>query len=150
MGLIDFFYASDGSKVSIPKYLRKKEQKLQRLRRRPAKAKKGTRQYRKILKAIQKCHYRAKCQRNDFLHKQANELLTRSDTIFYEKLAVKNMIRRPKPKQDEENGEYLSNGASAKVGLNKSIADAGWGRFFEFFRYKSEELCKKVVSAPPQ
>ncbi|MFK5954728.1 MAG: transposase, partial [Desulfobacterium sp.] len=63
MGLIDFFYASDGSKVSIPKYLRKKEKQLQRLQRRLSKAKKGTKKYRKILKALQKCHYRVKCQR---------------------------------------------------------------------------------------
>ncbi|MBF0257984.1 MAG: transposase [Desulfamplus sp.] len=59
------------------------------------------------------------------------------------------MIRRPKPKQDQETGEYLPNGASAKAGLNKSIADAGWGRFFEFLRYKAEELCKQVVPVPP-
>jgi len=59
------------------------------------------------------------------------------------------MIRRPKPKQDEKTGEYLPNGASAKAGLNKSIADAGWGRFFEFLRYKAEELCKQVVPVPP-
>lgn len=149
MGLIDFFYASDGSQVSIPKYFRKKEKQLQRLQRRLTKSKKGTKQYRKILKAIQKCHYRVKCQRNDFLHKKANELLSKSGTIFHEKLAVKNMIRRPKPKQDEETGEYLPNGASAKAGLNKSIGDAGWGRFFEFLRYKSEVLCKQVVSVPP-
>ncbi len=59
------------------------------------------------------------------------------------------MIRRPKPKQDETTGEYLPNGASAKSGLNKSIADAGWGRFFEFLHYKAEELCKRVISIPP-
>jgi putative transposase len=59
------------------------------------------------------------------------------------------MVRRPKPKQDEETGKYLPNGASVKVGLNKSIANAGWGRFFDLLRYKSEGLCKRGVSVPP-
>ena len=149
MGLIDFFYASDGSKVSIPKYLRKKEKQLQRLQRWLSKAKKGSKQYRKRLKALQKCHYRVKCQRNDFLHKRANELLNKSDTLFHEKLTIKNMIRRPKPKQNEETGEYLPNGACAKAGLNKSIADAGWGRFFEFLHYKAMALFKQVIPVPP-
>jgi len=59
------------------------------------------------------------------------------------------MIRRPKPKQNEETGEYLPNGACAKAGLNKSIADAGWGRFFEFLHYKAMALCKQVIPVPP-
>jgi len=149
MGLIDFFYASDGSQVSVPGYFRKKEKQLQRLQRRLSESSKGTNKYRKILKTLQKCHYRVKCQRNDFLHKEANRLLSRSDTIFHEKLEIRNMIRRPRPKQDEATGEYLPNGASAKSGLNKSIADAGWGRFFEFLHYKAGELCKRVVPVPP-
>jgi putative transposase len=59
------------------------------------------------------------------------------------------MIRRPRPKQDEKTREYLLNGASAKAGLNKSIADAGWSRFFEFLRSISEELYKQIVPVPP-
>jgi putative transposase len=56
-------------------------------------------------------------------------LLKKSGTIFHEKLVVKNMIRRPRPKQDEKTREYLPNDASAKAGLNKSIADVDWIRF---------------------
>lgn len=35
------------------------------------------------------------------------------------------MFRRAKPKQDET-GNFVPNGQSAKSGLNKSIADTGW------------------------
>lgn len=150
MGLIDFYYTSDGSQEPVPQYLRKKEKQLQRLQRRLSKAPKGTKKYLKLLKALQKCHYRIKCQRNDFLHKKANQLLDASDTIFHEKLNVRNMIRRPKPKMDEETGKYLPNNASAKAGLNKSIADAGWSRFFGILQYKGKELCKQIISVPPQ
>jgi putative transposase len=49
------------------------------------------------------------------------------------------MSRRPKPKPDPENpGQYLPNGASAKTGLNKSIADVSWSMFRNFLTYKAE------------
>ncbi|GBC60408.1 transposase [Desulfonema ishimotonii] len=149
LGLIDFFYASDGSHVPVPKHLRKKEKQLRRLQRRLAKAEKRSEKYYKILKAVRKCHYRIKCRRSDFLHKTASDLLKKSGLIFYEDLRIANMIRRPRPKQDED-GKYLPNNASAKAGLNKSLADAGWGRFIEILKYKSRRLGKKTLAVPPQ
>ena len=148
LGLIDFLYASDGSHIPVPKHLRKKEKQLQRLQQRLSKAKKRSREYYKILKALQKCHYRVKCQRNDFLHKTANGLLTKSDSIVHEDLKISNMLRRPKPKQDED-GKYLPNNATAKAGLNKSIADAGWGRFLDILKYKTSQFGKNLVAVPP-
>jgi putative transposase len=44
-------------------------------------------------------------------------------------MQIMNLVKRPKPKQDKETGQYLSNGAAAKAGLNKSIVDAGWSQF---------------------
>lgn len=58
--------------------------------------------------------------------------------VFHEGLTIKNMVRKPKARQDKE-GKYMPNGASAKAGLNKSILDAGWGRFFLSLKYKSIE-----------
>ena len=149
MGLIDFYYDSNGDQVTIPKHYRQKEKQLKRLQRRLSRAKKGTKRYLKLLGALQKCHYRVRCQRNDFLHKHANDLLLKSDVIFHEDLAIKNMVRRPKPKQDDETGGYVPNGASAKAGLNKSIGDAGWGSFFTFLTYKATYLGKQVIPVPP-
>jgi putative transposase len=65
----------------MPKFFRKKEKQLQRLQRR-SKAKKDTKQYQKILKDLEKCHYRVKSQRNDFLHKKTNELLKNQTQSF--------------------------------------------------------------------
>lgn len=148
MGLIDFFHTSDGDTVPVPKYLRKKEKQLKRLQRRLSKAEKRTPKRLKILHALQKCHYRIKCRRNDFLHKQANHLLSISDCICREDLSIQNMVRRPKPKPDGEGG-YLPNCASAKAGLNKSISDVGWFKFFEIMRYKAEVFGKNIIPVPP-
>ena len=149
MGLENFLYTSNGDQVDPPKYFRKREKQLKRLQRRLAKAKKRSPKYFRILRAIQKCHYRIKCQRTDFLHKQANALLATSDIIFHEDLSIRNMIRRPKPKPDG-NGGYLPNGAAAKSGINKSIADVGWHRFFEIMRYKADALGKIFFPVPPE
>ncbi len=150
MGLTAFVHTSGGDSFPAHKYLRRLEEKLQRLQRRLSNATRRTPQYRKFLRALRKCHHRIKCQRNDFLHKLANGLLPRYDLLFIEDLKVANMSRRPKPKQDEETGKYLPNNASAKAGLNKSILDAGWGRFFQILRYKAEALCKSVVAVSPR
>ena len=148
LGLKDFLYTSNDTHVPVPKYLRAKEKQLKRLQRRLSEATKRSKQYYKILKALQKCHYRIKCRRNDFLHKTANALLNTSDSIFHEALKIQNMTRKPKPKQDED-GAYVPNGASAKAGLNKSIADAGWGQFLDILKYKTLETGKALLAVPP-
>ncbi|HPZ08567.1 MAG TPA: transposase [Candidatus Eremiobacteraeota bacterium] len=136
MGLIDFYYGSDGSHVEVPKYLRKSEKKLQNLQRRFNNEEKRTKRWYKLLKSLQKVHYKVRSQREDFLHKEANRLLKDFDIIIYEDLNIQGLKRRPKPKQDE-GGKYLPNGASAKSGLNKSISDVSWGKFFEILKYKA-------------
>ena len=113
-----------------------------------SKAAKRSKKYYKILLAIQKCHYRIRCRRSDFLHKTANNLLATSDAVFHEDLNIKNMIRKPEPKQNED-GTYIQNGASAKAGLNKSIADAGWGQFLSILTYKAVETGKILLAVPP-
>jgi putative transposase len=149
LGLNDFYYDSDGNSIATPKHLRKSEMKLAKLQRKLAKAPKRTTKYLKILRAIWKCHYRIKCQRNDFLHKAANDLLSKADVIVVEKLNIKNMTKKPKTKKDPDSDGFLSNGASAKAGLNKSISDAGWGKFLTFLKYKADLLGKQVVSVNP-
>jgi putative transposase len=61
-----------------------------------------------------------------------------------------NMSKRPKPKQDEETGQYLPNGASAKAGLNKSIHDAGWSQFVTICTYKAAYAGGRVVQVDPK
>lgn len=149
LGVTDFLYASDGSSVKAPKFFRKLQDKLARLQRKFSQAPKRSKRWYKLLYAIQKCHFRIRCQRSDFLHKTANSLLNKSDIIIHEKLNISNMSCRPKPKQDES-GEFIPNGASQKAGLNKSINDAGWGNFLTILKYKSIERGKQTISVDPR
>ena len=155
LGLIDFYYGSDGNHVPVPKYFRKNEKKLKRLQRKFQKIRDEYRgkekplKYHKILKSIQKVHYRIRSQREDFIHKEANRLLRNYDIIIHEDLNIKNMNRRPKPKQDE-NGKYLPNRAGIKAGLNKSINDAGWYKFTQILKYKALVMGKTVIAIDPK
>jgi len=76
--------------------------------------------------------------------------VTQYQTIVFEKLQPANMSNRPKPKQDEETGQYLPNGASAKAGLNKSIRDAGWGQFQQITVNKAECAGSHVLFVSPK
>src|SRR6266487_1905244 len=83
-------------------------------------------------------------------HKEAHKLVSKYQTIAFEKLAPSNMSKRPKAKQDEETGQYLPNGASAKAGLNKSIHDAGWGQFQQICVNKAECAGSRILFVSPK
>lgn len=149
MGLNDFVYTSGGLSEPLPKFYRKREKHLAKVQRKLSKAKKRSARYYKLLKAVQKAHYRVKMQRQEFHHQVANWLLKHYDLIVIEDLAIKNMIRKAKPKQDEE-GNFTRNGRKAKSGLSKSIANAGWYSFRVILENKAKELGKVVVAIAPQ
>ena len=85
--------------------------------------KRGSHRREKARRLVAKAYRKIRNQRRDFLHKQSRKLVNQYQTIMFEDVQTENLVKRPKPKQDE-NGEYLPNGASAKTGLNKSITDA--------------------------
>jgi putative transposase len=122
---------------------------LQKLQRRFSKAEKYTPRWYRLLRALGKAHAKVRRKRHDFLHKESNKLLDRTDGIVCEDLKIAHMTRRPKPKQDES-GAYLPNGATAKGGLNTSILDAGWGLFVRMLGYKATERGKQIIAVSPQ
>ena len=99
------------------------QQRLQRARR-------GGNNRRAKRETVAARHRKIANQRKDFHHKLARRLVESYDVLVVEDLQIANMVRRAKPVPDpEQPGQYLANGARAKSGLNRSISDAGWGRF---------------------
>jgi putative transposase len=115
----------------------------------PSRKKRGSKRRKKAWKRVGKIHRKVANQRKDFLHKESRKLLTRYQTIVFERLAPANMSRRAKPKKDEETGTFLPNGASAKSGLNTSIRDAGWAQFVQHCQNKAEEAGSRVLLVDP-
>lgn len=149
LGLLHFATLSDGSTIENPRYLRHAEKKLERLQQAFSRKKRGSHRRKKAGKLVGKAHRKVANQRRDFLHKASRKLVDAYGMIVFEELQITNMSKRPKPKQDE-NGTYLPNGAAAKSGLNKSIADAGWSMFQQFCAYKAEEAGRTVLFVNPK
>ena len=149
LGLLHFATLSDGSTIENPRYYRKAERKLERLQQALARKKRGSTRRRKAVKQVAKAHKKVANQRKDFLHKASRQLVNTYGLIFFEELQPANMSKRPKPKQDEQ-GNYVPNGAAAKGGLNKSIVDAGWAMFQQFCIYKAANAGREVLFVNPR
>jgi len=67
----------------------------------------------------------------------------------FEDLKIKNMTKRPKPKQDA-NGKWLRNGAAAKAGLNRAILGSAWGQVADYTQYKALRAGKLLIKVAPQ
>jgi putative transposase len=150
LGLVHFATFSDANTIENPRHMRQSEQKLRKLQEALARKKRGSKRRRKATQPVGKVHRHIRNQRKDFHHKEARKLVTRYQTIVFEKLQPANMSKRPKPKQDETTRQYLPNGASAKAGLNKSILDAGWGMFQQICKNKAECAGSRVLFVSPK
>lgn len=133
LGIVSFLTVSDGVHVANPRHARKAaatlevaQQALSRFPRR--KAKDRTRNHRRAVDTVAQLHGKVRRQRLDHAHKTALGLVREHDFIAHEDLKIRNMSKAPAAKPDPaQPGSFLPNGAASKAGLNRSIADAGWG-----------------------
>jgi putative transposase len=85
----------------------------------------------------------------DFQYKTAHKLVRSGKKFFFhEELNLKGLTKRNTPKQDEQ-GNYLPNGQSAKSGLNKSWLDAAFGQFFSILGHIAGKAGTLVVAKNP-
>jgi putative transposase len=150
LGITHFAALSNGEFIEAPRHYRKAEKKLKKLQEALSRKKRSSHRRKKAVQAVARVHRKLRNQRRDFAHKASRKLVNRYQIIVLEELQTKNLLRRPKPKQDEETGHYLPNGASAKAGLNKSIADAGWGMFTEILQVKAACAGRVVAFVDPK
>ena len=129
IGLIDFYVASDNTKIVAPKFLRKAERKLKSAQRKVSRRKKGSNRRKKAITKLGKQHKKVADTRRDFHFKTANNLLKVYDVVAVEKLNVKGMVR--------------------SLHLGKSINDAGWSQFVTILTNKAVNAGLKVIAVNP-
>ena len=149
LGINSFAVLSDGTFIENPRMYPNVEENIKEAHKKIARRKKGSHRRNRAKKELSRLYRKARNRRKYFLHKQSKKLAKNHRTLVFEDLQIDHMTKRPKPKQDEETGQYLPNGAAAKGGLNKSILDAGWGAFITMCSHKAEEAGGNVVKVAP-
>lgn len=129
VGISALLTTSDGAKVEHPAFYRAGQQKLRRLQRRLARAKRGSHNWGRALRAVQRQQAHVAAQRADFLHQLSAGLVRQHDRIALEDLRVRNMVRNRH--------------------LSKSILDSGWAAFRQHLTYKAESAGREVAFVDP-
>jgi putative transposase len=129
VGINSLITTSDGEKVENPCWYREEQKKLRVLQRRVSRRKKGGRNRRKAVKALQRQHERIKNRRKDYINKLAHRLIVENDRIALEDLRIRNMVHNRH--------------------LSKSILDAGWNYLAERLVAKAAEAGRTVCFVEP-
>lgn len=151
MGIANFLADSNGGFVPNPRHGAKAAARLKEAQRVLSRRKRGSKRRRKAVEAVAQLHRKVGRQRLDHAHKTALDLVREHDFIAYEDLKIRSMSKAPAPKPDPETpGRFLPNGSAAKAGLNRSIADAGWGAFLAILAAKAEGAGRQVIAVDPR
>ncbi|WP_405638467.1 transposase [Streptomyces sp. NBC_00056] len=156
MGIANFLADSGGEFVPNPRHGRRAAAKLEAAQRALSRfprvgRDKRTGNHQRAVEKVAQLHGKVRRQRLDHAHKTALDLIREHDFIAHEDLKIRNMVRAAKPKPDPETpGTFLPNGATAKTGLNRSIADAGWGVFLTILHAKAESAGRDVIAVDPR
>lgn len=156
LGIASFLTDSNGVHFPNPRHARKAAARLEAAQRALSrfprcKAKDRTRNHQRAVEKVAALHGRVRRRRLDHAHKTALTLVREHDFIAHEDLKIRNMSKAPAPKPDPDApGAFLPNGAGAKAGLNRSIADAGWGVFLTILNAKAESAGREVMAVDPR
>ncbi len=138
--------------IDAPRFLRKAECKIKRAsiakRRKQApnwkKKVKASRRWKKAQRRVTKLQRKVACQRQNWVHQVATELVSSNSFVATEKLEVQKMTRTSR-RRSEALGKKRK---KQKAGLNKSILDVGFGMLRQSIQYKVTEAGGVFVEVP--
>ncbi|MFD9965465.1 RNA-guided endonuclease InsQ/TnpB family protein [Amycolatopsis sp. NPDC058986] len=118
------------------------KERLLRLRRRLARAKRGSNRRRKVKTAIARMTARAKDRRKDWVEKISAELARRFDRIRVEDLVIRSMTRSARGTAKQPGGQVRQ-----KAGLNRAILANAWGMLVARLECKAPGRVEKIPAA---
>ena len=132
MGVKRFLTLSDGSFIkSLEERLKPIENKISLLQRRIKHKVKGSNNIKKAYLKLALLHKKKANIRNNFLHQVSTLLVKNHDLIVIENLKIKNISKSAKG-TIENPGKNVK----AKSGLNRSVLNEAWRKFFTYLEYK--------------
>jgi len=142
VGVKVFAYTSNNQKIKHIN-LKKEIANVIKAQKVLSRRKKGSKNRQKAKSKLAKKHLKLKNKRNDFLHKVTKKL-SENQTVAVENLMIKNMSKKVKGSINNPNMR-----ASAKSGLNRSILQQSWGKFFELLEYKLKRNGGQLIKINP-
>jgi len=143
MGVKVFAYTSENQKIKHIN-LKKEIANVIKAQKVLSRKKRGSKNRVKSKQKLAKKHLKLKNKRNDFLHKTTKKL-SENQTIAVENLMIRNMSKKAKGSIENPNMR-----ASAKSGLNRSILQQSWGKFFELLDYKLKRNGGELIKVDPR
>ncbi|HXZ70477.1 MAG TPA: transposase [Streptosporangiaceae bacterium] len=130
---------STGEILTCPRLSMGRQQRLKRLQRRLARARRGSNRRSQVKSAIARLKAREADARKDWAEKLSTDLARRFDVIRVEDLRIPGMTRSAKGTIDKP-----GRGVCAKAGLNREILASGWGILARRLEEKAPGRVQKV------
>jgi len=118
VGITTLATLSDGTEIENPKPLDKYDSKLRKAQKDLSRKRKGSNNWKKQKLKVARIHRKIRNVRKDYMHKASRILADAYDTIVFEDLQIRNMVKNHH--------------------LARSIHDASWGMLIDFTTYKAE------------
>jgi putative transposase len=133
---------STGELLHVPGLTPRERERLRRLERKLARARRGSNRRARVRLAIARLKARQSDRRKDWAEKTSTDIAGRFDVIRVEDLQVKNMTRSAKGTVEEP-----GRNVRAKAGLNRGILGSGWGLLVRRLQDKAPGRVEKVRPA---
>jgi len=133
VGLNAFAVDSDGAAIENPRFFERSRAKIKKLQQSVARKRRGSKNWEKAKKKLEKAYTHITNQRNDFLHKLSRGYVDSYAAICVEDLDIKHL---------KENGKSR--------GLRRGIHDVSWGRFYSYLSYKAESAGTNFIRVDPR
>ncbi len=148
VGVARFATLSDGSTLSHIAPLNSfkiHQRRLARYQRAMSRKVKGSANWNKAKRKVQRAHARVANCRADFLHKASTSIVKNHALIVVEHLQIKNMSASA-----AGTAQQPGKNVAQKRGLNRAILDQGWGEFVRQLTYKAAWNGATILAVPPQ
>src|SRR6516225_10180339 len=133
---------STGEFLHAPGLTARERNKLRRLERKLARAKRGSNRRRRVKHAIGRLKARETDRRKDWAEKTSTDIARRFDVIRVEDLQIQKMTRSAKGTQ-----ESPGRNVRQKTGLNREILRSGWGLLVRRLEEKAPGRVEKIKPA---